>query len=91
MPEKAPEKAPEKLPKKVPETLRVAADLAALIAPNVGNEKASSAVDAAVRKLGYQATGLNQDQALSVLETIAQEPGLVGIAARFAKSRLHLS
>ena len=33
---------------------------------------------------------LDKKQALAVLEQVAQTPGLVGITARFAKSRLYL-
>lgn len=65
-------------------------DLAKLLAQALGNEKASDAVNKAAQKLGLRRDVLDKDQALSVLEQIAQTPGLVGITARFAKSRLHL-
>jgi hypothetical protein len=66
------------------------ADLAKLLAQALGNEKALDAVSKAATKLGIRRDPLDKDQALSVLEQIAQTPGLVGITARFAKSRLHL-
>lgn len=66
------------------------ADLAKLLAQALGNEKASDAVNKAAAQLGIRRDPLDKDQALSVLEQIAQTPGLVGISARFAKSRLHL-
>lgn len=61
----------------------------ALLSGTLGEEKATAIVDEAAQALGYGAS-LNRDQALSVLEHIAQSSGLVGIAARFAKSRVHL-
>ena len=66
------------------------ADLARLLAQALGNEKASDAVNKATLMLGIRREVLDKAQALSVLEHIAQTPGLVGITARFAKSRLHL-
>ena len=66
------------------------ADLAKLLAQALGNEKASEVVQKAASKLGIRRDPLDKGQALSVLEQIAQTPGLVGITARFAKSRLHL-
>ena len=60
-----------------------------MLSGTLGEEKASAIVDEAARTLGY-GPSLDRDQALSVLEHIAQSPGLIGIAARFAKSRVHL-
>ncbi|HMY58267.1 MAG TPA: hypothetical protein PKL17_14115 [Pseudomonadota bacterium] len=66
------------------------ADLAKLLAQALGNEKAYDAVSKAAQKLGLRREKLDKNEALSVLELIAQTPGLVGITARFAKSRFHL-
>lgn len=66
------------------------ADLAKLLAQALGNEKAVDAVSKAAQKLGLRRERFDKNEALSVLEQIAQTPGLVGITARFAKSRLHL-
>jgi len=63
--------------------------LAEMLSDNLGNEKAGALVAEAASKLGLGAE-MSQDQALDVLERIAIEPGLVGITARFAKTRLHL-
>ena len=63
--------------------------LMGMLSGTLGEEKASAIVDEAAQVLGY-GPALDRDQALSVLEHIAQSPGLVGIAARFAKSRVHL-
>jgi hypothetical protein len=60
-----------------------------LLSQSIGDDKASAIVDEAAQALGYGAS-LDREQALLVLERIAQSPGLVGIAARFAKSRVHL-
>jgi hypothetical protein len=64
-------------------------DLVRLLAPNIGMERAATAIQGAAAAVSLQEP-LTQDQALAVLEHIAVEPGLVGITARFAKSRLIL-
>lgn len=66
------------------------ADIARLLSQALGNEKAHGTVNKAAQQLGYRRELLDKNQALTVLEHIAQTPGLVGITARFAKSRLHL-
>ena len=66
------------------------ADIARLLSQALGNEKANGTVNKAAQQLGYRRELLDKNQALTVLEHIAQTPGLVGITARFAKSRLHL-
>ncbi|HJL17749.1 MAG TPA: hypothetical protein RMH99_18940 [Sandaracinaceae bacterium LLY-WYZ-13_1] len=64
--------------------------LARLLSASVGDEKASGAVRDAARRLGL--TGpLSRDEALDVLEAVAEEGGIVGVTARFAKSRIHLA
>jgi hypothetical protein len=63
--------------------------IASMLARSLGAEKSASAVEEAALQLGLL-TNLDRQQALRVLELIAQQPGLVGIAARFAKSRVHL-
>ena len=66
--------------------------LRALLAGAVGEDKAASVIDAAVIDRGLRPGGpLTIDEALGVLDHVAQTPGIVGITARFAKSRLHLS
>ena len=66
--------------------LHTHAELAALLSQNLGMEKALELVGVAARELSY-GTELSMEQGLEVLERIAVQPGLVGIAARFAKSR----
>jgi hypothetical protein len=63
--------------------------LADMLGRSLGADKAIATVNLAAQQLGA-GENLNSDQALRLLEHIAQQPGLVGIAARFAKSRVHL-
>lgn len=60
-----------------------------LLVHALGVAGARSAVENAVHALGL-GRSLTYGEALKVLEHIAREPGVVGIAARFAKTRLHL-
>ena len=53
----------------------------------LGDAKARDVVGKAARDLNVVGTDLDSRQALQILERIAAEPGLVGITARFAKSR----
>ncbi|MCC6811799.1 MAG: hypothetical protein IT381_30500 [Deltaproteobacteria bacterium] len=64
--------------------------MAALISPSVGEEKARALVAETAQALGMSGERLETEQCLQVLEVIAKQPGLVGISARFAKSRFHL-
>jgi hypothetical protein len=61
-------------------------DVSTLIGQNIGIERARELVEAAVARLDLSSE-LSTEDALAVLDDIAQAPGLVGIAARFAKSR----
>lgn len=66
--------------------------LSKLLSQSVGDEKARAAIDAAARDLGLaHRDDLSVDEALSILERVAETPGIVGVTARFAKSRLHLA
>ena len=66
--------------------------LARLLGKAVGDEKALDVVRSACDALGLDSRhALSLGEALDVLERIAAQPGIVGITARFAKSRLHLS
>jgi hypothetical protein len=66
------------------------ADLAAILSRSLGD-------DAAAREVGRVADGLGLPQeisaleALQILDGLAAEPGILGIAARFAKARVHLA
>lgn len=68
------------------------AGLARLLSETVGDEKAEEAVREGAKQAGVSATApLTLEQALEVLEKVAATPGIVGVTARFAKSRLHLA
>lgn len=69
--------------------LHTHAELAALLSQNLGMEKALDLVGVAAKELSFGAE-LTMEQCLEILERIAVQPGLVGIAARFAKSRVLL-
>jgi len=63
-----------------------------LLSHSVGDEKAELAVRSAANSLGFaRRPSLSIDEALGVLEKVAETPGIVGVTARFAKSRLHLA
>jgi hypothetical protein len=62
--------------------------LAELLAPTLGWEKSSEVVDASVGRLRLAPNALTPEQAFAVLDDLARTPGMVGIAARFARSRL---
>lgn len=66
------------------------AELIDLLAPAVGLDDAQDAVEYAAAKLGIPSGSMSAGQALALLDDIAAGPGLVGISARFAKSRLIL-
>jgi len=65
--------------------------LVVLLSGTVGEEVARDTVQDALSALGRDPRLLDRPAALEVLEHIAQRPGLVGVTARFAKSRLHLT
>lgn len=63
--------------------------LADMLGKSLGAEAASAAVESAAQSIGAPEK-VDRITALALLEQIAQQPGIVGIAARFAKSRVHL-
>jgi hypothetical protein len=52
--------------------------------------KAAEVVRESLKHLGFTEGALSRDQAVQALEAIAKQPGIVGISARFALSRLLL-
>ncbi len=66
------------------------AELVSLLAPTIGQEKASESIAFAVRLKGINEDKLTQEQALAVFEILSQNEGIVGVTARFAKARLVL-
>jgi hypothetical protein len=53
-------------------------------------EEADASVNAAIGALKLEPSSLTRAQALAVLEHISAQPGVVGVTARFAKSRFLL-
>ncbi len=71
------------------DSFRTADELAGLLSPALGVDRAKAVVKTAAEGLGHHGA-LDRQAALDVLETIAKEPGLVGVTARFVKSRVIL-
>jgi hypothetical protein len=66
-------------------------ELVAFFTSSVGEEKAREAVGAALSRLHFtHKNTLDRVEALAVLDEIALAPGIVGVAARFAKARILL-
>src|SRR5438093_848991 len=53
-----------------------------------GAPAAAKAIEDAAKALGIGRPVFRREDALSILEHIAQQPGLIGVTARLAKSRL---
>ncbi len=66
------------------------AELVRLLSPTLGQKKAEALISEAAESLGLRADIFARSDALRVMEKIADQPGLVGVTARFAKSRVHL-
>lgn len=64
--------------------------VAGLLAPTLGEERADVLVRDLAKTLAL-GEEIDLEQALALLERVAQMPGVTGIAARFAKTRIHLS
>ena len=63
------------------------AELVLALAPSLGDEKSAEVVTAALDKLGFDGQVLEPTQVDAVLDLLAGEQGLVGVAARVAKQR----
>lgn len=61
-----------------------------VLSPGVGEHMARAAVHSALDALGMPHDGLSREDVLRTLDHIAQTPGVVGVTARFARSRLIL-
>lgn len=73
------------------QTVRTREELIDLLSPSLGREKAVQIVRAQCEALELSEDNFDHAAALQVLERVAAEPGLVGISARFLKSRLLLA
>jgi hypothetical protein len=67
------------------------AELASMLAGSIGAGAALERINRACSALHYKELELDREKALAVLEQIADEPGIAGISARFAKSRIILT
>jgi hypothetical protein len=63
-------------------------ELELFLALTVGEERSAEAIRHAMRSLGILEESLDRRQVEMVLDFVATAPGIVGVAARFARSRL---
>jgi hypothetical protein len=59
------------------------------LATSLGDVKAKEVVDGGLAALRLPSRALTDPQVHAVLDHLAQEPGIVGMTAMLAKSRLH--
>jgi len=71
----------------IPTTIS-ATRLMELLAPTLGWEKSSEVVSVALARRGLSHGDLSIEDALVTLDHLTQSPGMVGIAARYAATRL---
>lgn len=66
-------------------------DVVAFFTPSLGEEKARETVHGALSRLRFDGKpAFDRADSLRVLEELAREDGIVGVAARFAKARILL-
>jgi hypothetical protein len=63
-------------------------ELAAMLVPTLGQEKAAEVLGAATRKLSLSSRHLDVEQVSAVLALLTQTGGLVGVAARLVQARI---
>lgn len=64
--------------------------VASLLGSAIGEERATAMIKEIARAFGFSDDELTLQEAIAVLEKLAERPGVVGVTARFAKTRLHL-
>jgi hypothetical protein len=64
-----------------------ARDVAALLASTLGWEKSEELVATIAHAAGFDPSALTPDDAVVILDMLSRQQGLVGVAARFARSR----
>jgi hypothetical protein len=62
-----------------------------MLAATLGWEKSAEVVNATVQRLGLPPVVIASSQAVTVLAELAKSPGMVGVTARFARSRMELN
>jgi hypothetical protein len=65
--------------------------LVGYLSESLGDAKATEVVSSTAAQMGLGLIDYDREQTLRILERLADEPGLVGIVARFAKARAILS
>ena len=68
----------------------IADEVIAALSSSIGEEKARAAVQETCTSMGIDRATMTRDDALSLLEQIAETPGVVGVCARFSRSRFIL-
>lgn len=72
------------------DSIRPRSVIASYLAKAMGEESADETVRDVANELDVGPDEFTAEQALLILEEIAQRPGLVGITARYAKARVHI-
>jgi hypothetical protein len=62
-----------------------------MLAATLGWEKSAEEVDKAVQRLGFPPVLISPTQAATLMAELSKAPGMVGVTARFARSRMELS
>ena len=62
-----------------------------MLAATLGWEKSAEVVNATAQRLGLSAVVVTPAQASALLSELAKAPGMVGVTARFARSRMEFS
>ena len=62
-----------------------------MLAATLGWEKSSEVVNATVQRLGLPTVVVTPAQATALLSELAKAPGMVGVTARFARSRMEFT
>lgn len=65
-------------------------DIVEMLSASLGKEFAEEAVSTSLKKQNLSQPFFSKQEVLTLLEVLAQEPGLLGITARFAKARVLL-
>ena len=59
-----------------------------LLAPALGKEKSKELISCSAKSLNYDTEQLTFEQAIEILTALGEQPGIVGVSARFARTRL---
>jgi hypothetical protein len=76
--------------RRAPIELVTVAQLVEMFSSTLGADKSAEEITQALQRLGIYGPTLSTDQATALLEAMSKSPGMVGITARVAKSKLEL-